>query len=69
MILGEESELQPAPDVYHVELTEKERAIVLHALNELPVKGETGLAMLLGLIRQFKDASLIDAEREWPPDT
>lgn len=30
-------------DVYHVELTQKERAIVLHALNELPAKGEGGV--------------------------
>lgn len=54
--------------MYHVELTEKERAIVLHALNELPVKGKAGLAMLLGLIEQFEGAGVVDAERERPPD-
>jgi hypothetical protein len=54
----QEAIAQAIPEMYHVELTQKERMVVLHALNELAVKGKEGLALLLALIEKIENADI-----------
>jgi hypothetical protein len=56
----QEAVAQAIPEMYHVELTQKERMVVLHALNELPIKGKEGLALLLKLIQKMENSGVVD---------